>query len=199
MPQTDKNDSFVLPLTGYLALWVLLVDIGAIPFPGPLFFSAVLFVIFPATLVATMALRGIWRTLYNRGQVRKNPSPQFWRNAALSCATILVALFLLNAEDVLRHGVQDAASQLERLAKPDVNRTQLKELSTRFVVVADRLLDDFFSTSDLTELEARQAQTRVQDFAQAISDGTLTKHEVEKLLRVYTAVTTQTTDSSAAP
>ena len=195
----NPKEPFVLALAAYLAVWVLLVDLGAIPFPGSLFFSSVLFFIFPAALLITFLARTLGRWLVSRGWLHKPLGAGVWRTVAMTSATLLVIVFLVEAENALRQGVLDAAEQLQKLADPDVEETRVQKLETRFVIVANRLLDDFFGGQELTEFEAGKAQTRVQEFARAVSDGTLSRLEVDLLLALYANQATNANDSPAAP
>lgn len=182
---TPKPISTITILLLYLGAWIILVSLGAIPFPDSLFLWVVFLFIFPLSLLTTGVTRMASTLMVQFGIIQRSLNRKQQRTLTLTTATLLIAVVLFSAEDAMRNGLKQAAFDLPAMMDEDVPEGLAREFSERFEVTGNRILDSYFAGNELTFLEQKRAEKRIQGFAAAVSDGTLSASEITQLHQLY--------------
>lgn len=191
--------STILPVTGYFAAWTIglyFLDAYALQMALQMLFLAFV----PVQLLLQWVILRFWYRALALKKTQRVPKNTHLINSALVAATAMIALTIFGLQSALLAAGREVRHELKPLLAADADPQKANEFFTHFERVwHDAIVRAFSGDPSTSQAEVERLERRLQTFARALEDQSISQTELEDLHAAFAPQSTAEPVTAASP
>lgn len=189
----------LLPVTGYFAAWTIglyFVDAYALQMALQMLFLAYV----PTQLILQWLTLRLWYRALQAKKTKRIPTNKVLINSALVAATAVIVLTVFGLQNALLAAGQQVRHELKPIMAADTDPAQAEKFFDNFEKVwHDAIVRAFSSDPSTSQSEVERLEKRLQTFARALEDQSVTQLELDELDRAFASAFTEAASDTTTP